>query len=42
MGISFISIILFNFMGFEVVTTFAGDMQNPKRKFPRQSLWAVS
>ncbi len=35
MGISFISIILFNFMGFEVVTTFAGDMQNPKKEIPK-------
>ncbi len=35
MGISFVSIILFNFMGFEVVTTFAGDMQNPKKQIPK-------
>ncbi|MDR1413009.1 MAG: APC family permease [Actinomycetes bacterium] len=34
-GISFISIILFNFMGFEVVATFASDMENPKREIPR-------
>jgi amino acid transporter len=35
MGISFVSIILFNFMGFEVVTTFAGDMKNPKKEIPK-------
>ncbi len=35
MGISFVSIILFNFMGFEVVATFAGDMKNPKKEIPK-------
>lgn len=35
MGISFVSIILFNFMGFEVVATFAGDMRNPKKEIPK-------
>lgn len=35
MGISFVSIILFNFMGFEVVATFAGDMKNPKKDIPK-------
>ena len=34
-GLSFISIIIFNFIGFEVVTTYAGDMQNPKKELPR-------
>ena len=34
-SISFISIILFNFMGFEVVGTWVEDMQNPKRDIPK-------
>jgi amino acid transporter len=34
-GVSFISIILFNFMGFEVVATFADDMKNPKKEIPK-------
>lgn len=33
-SISNISIILFNFMGFEVIASFAGDMENPKRQIP--------
>lgn len=33
-SLSFISVILFNFMGFEVVTSFAGDMPNPKKQIP--------
>lgn len=33
-GLSFVSVILFNFMGFEVVATFADDMDNPKRDIP--------
>lgn len=37
-GISFISIILFNFMGFEVVTTFASEMENPKKQIPQALL----
>ena len=32
---SFISIILFNFMGFEVVGTWASDMENPKKEIPK-------
>ncbi|MEE3342702.1 MAG: APC family permease [Bacilli bacterium] len=32
---SFISIILFNFMGFEVVGTWAEDMENPKKEIPK-------
>lgn len=35
MGLSFVAIILFNFMGFEVVATFAGDMKNPKKEIPK-------
>ncbi len=34
-GLSFVSVILFNFLGFEVVTTFASEMSNPKREIPR-------
>ena len=34
-SISFISIILFNFMGFEVVGTWVSDMENPKRDIPK-------
>ena len=35
MEFSFISIILFNFMGFEVVGTWVDDMEKPKRDIPR-------
>lgn len=34
-SISNLSVILFNFLGFEVVTTFASDMENPDREIPR-------
>ena len=34
-SLSFISIILFNFMGFEVVGTWADYMDNPKRDIPK-------
>lgn len=34
-SLSFISVILFNFMGFEVITSFASDMENPKRQIPK-------
>ena len=34
-NMSFISIILFNFMGFEVVGTWANDMENPKSDIPK-------
>ena len=37
-GIAFIPIILFNFAGFEVVTTFSGAMENPKRQIPQALL----
>lgn len=33
--LSFISIILFNFMGFEVVGTWAEDMEDPKKQIPK-------
>lgn len=34
-GLSFLSIIIFNFLGFEVVATFADDMENPKKEIPK-------
>lgn len=34
-GLSNISVVLFNFLGFEVVCTFAGDMENPKKQIPQ-------
>ncbi len=34
-GLPFISIILFNFMGFEVVGTWTQDMENPKKEIPK-------
>lgn len=34
-SLTYISVILFNFMGFEVVTSFAGSMRNPSREIPR-------
>ena len=34
-GLSFISVIIFNFLGFEVVATFTEDMQNPKKEIPK-------
>ncbi len=37
-GIPFIAVILFNFMGFEVVTTFASQMQNPRKDIPKALL----
>ena len=37
-GLGFVSLIIFNMLGFEVVSTFSGDMENPKKKFQRLSL----
>lgn len=34
-SLTYLSIILFNFMGFEIITTYAGDMDNPKRQIPK-------
>ena len=34
-SLTYLSIILFNFMGFEVITTYAGSMENPKRQIPK-------
>lgn len=34
-SLTYIAIILFNFMGFEVVATYASDMENPKVQIPK-------
>lgn len=34
-GLSFISVIIFNFLGFEVVATFTDDMEKPKKEIPK-------
>lgn len=34
-SLSFISVLLFNFLGFEVICTFADDMENPRRQIPQ-------
>ena len=34
-ALTYLSIILFNFMGFEVICTFAGAMKNPARDIPK-------
>ena len=34
-GLSYISVIIFNFLGFEVVTSFASEMKDPKREIPK-------
>jgi cytidylate kinase len=37
-GVSFIAVIIFNFKGFEVVTTFTGAMENPRKQIPQALL----
>ena len=34
-ALGYLSVIIFNFMGFEVICTMTDDMQNPKRDIPR-------
>ena len=34
-GIGFVAVIIFNFIGFEVVSTFADDLENPKKEIPK-------
>ena len=34
-GLGFVSLIIFNMLGFEVVSTFSGDMENPKKEIPK-------
>lgn len=35
LSLSFISVIIFNFLGFEVVATYTDDMENPKKEIPK-------
>ena len=34
-GLGFVALIIFNFLGFEVVSTFSDDMDNPKKEIPK-------
>lgn len=34
-SLSYISVIIFNLLGFEVICTFAGDMENPEKQIPQ-------
>ena len=34
-GLSFLSVIIFNFLGFEVISTYAEDMENHKKEIPK-------
>lgn len=34
-GLGFVSLIIFNMLGFEVVSTFSDDMDNPKKEIPK-------
>lgn len=34
-GLGFVSMIIFNMLGFEVVSTFADDMENPRKEIPK-------
>ncbi len=34
-SLSYISVIIFNFMGFEVITTYVNDMKNPRSEIPK-------
>ncbi len=34
-GLGFVALIIFNMLGFEVVSTFSEDMQNPKKEIPK-------
>jgi len=34
-SLSFLSVIIFNFLGFEVIATFTEDMENPKKEIPK-------
>jgi amino acid transporter len=38
-SLSYVSIIIFNFMGFEVVTTYVGSMPKPKRDIPKAIIY---
>lgn len=34
-GLGFVSLIIFNMLGFEVVSTFSDDMENPRKEIPK-------
>ena len=34
-GLGFVSLVIFNMLGFEVVSTFSDDMDNPKKEIPK-------
>lgn len=34
-GLGFVSLIIFNMLGFEVVSTFSDDLENPKKEIPK-------
>jgi amino acid transporter len=38
-SLSFVSVIIFNFLGFEVITTYVSDMPNPQKDIPQAILW---
>ena len=38
-GIGFISVIIFNFIGFEVISTFANDLKDPKKEIPKAVIY---
>ncbi|MFV0556634.1 MAG: APC family permease [Lactovum sp.] len=38
-SLSFISVIIFNLLGFEVICTFADSMENPKKQIPQSIIW---
>ena len=39
-SLSYISVIIFNLLGFEVICTFVGDMENPKKQIPQSIIVA--
>ena len=39
-SLSYISVIIFNLLGFEVICTLAGDMENPKKQIPQSIIVA--
>lgn len=39
-SLSYISVIIFNLLGFEVICTFASDMENPKKQIPQSIIVA--
>ena len=38
-GVTFISVIILNFKGFEVMAAFTGEMKNPKKEIPKAFFW---